>query len=155
MPELRETTPQDVPGILKLVGTIYAEYDCVLDAENEDTHLLHPGPYFRSRGGEFWVVEQDGEIMATVGVWLHDDAAELKCLYVHPRLRRQGWGRRLSELTIDYARRVGKQRMILWSDTRFLSAHRLYRGMGFRQRGQRDLHDSNNTIEYGFEMDLD
>jgi GNAT superfamily N-acetyltransferase len=70
-------------------------------------------------------------------------------------LRRQGWGRRLTELTIDYARSRGRGRMILWSDTRFTKAHQLYRGMGFRETGVRELHDSNNTVEYGFEKELD
>lgn len=151
---VRPTVPEDVPGILALIGEVYTEYDCVLDAE-EEHHLLEPGPYFRERGGEFWVVEDEGKVRATVAVMLHEDACELKSLYVHPSLRRQGWGRRLTELAIAYARSRGRGLMILWSDTRFTSAHRLYRGMGFRETGVRELHDSNNSVEYGFEKQLD
>jgi N-acetylglutamate synthase-like GNAT family acetyltransferase len=154
MPTLRPTVPDDVPDILDLISDVFAEYGCVLDAENEDTYLLNPGPYFRERGGEFWVLEEQGRIVATVAVVLHDDAGELKCLYVHRSFRRRGWGRRLTELTMDYARQAGKQRMILWSDTRFREAHRLYTTMGFAQRGMRELHDSNNSLEYGFEIRL-
>jgi ribosomal protein S18 acetylase RimI-like enzyme len=151
----RPTVPEDVPGILNLIAGIYAEYDCVLDAENDERHLLEPGTYFRADGGEFWVVEENGVIRATVAVMLHDDAGELKTLYVHPSLRRQGWGRRLTELAMDYARTRGKTKMILWSDTRFLDAHSLYRSMGYREIGIRELHDSNNSVEYGFEASLD
>jgi N-acetylglutamate synthase-like GNAT family acetyltransferase len=150
--QLRPTIPEDVPGILALIGEVYAEYDCVLNAEKEERHLLEPGPYFRAHNGEFWVVEEGGSIVATAAVMLHEDAGELKSLYVHPRLRRQGWGRKLTELAIAYARNGGKQKMILWSDTRFLDAHRLYRSLGFREMGTRELHDSNNSVEYGFEM---
>ena len=150
----RPTVKEDVPGILNLIAEIYAEYGCVLDAENDERHLLEPGPYFRAHGGEFWVVEEGGAVRATVAVALHDEAGELKTLYVHPSLRRQGWGRRLTNLAIDYARRSGKSKMILWSDTRFTDAHRLYRSMGFHEMGVRELHDSNNTVEYGFEMSL-
>jgi hypothetical protein len=71
---LRPTVPEDVPGILALVGEVYREYDCVLDAEGEERHLLAPGPYFRARGGEFWVVEDNGLIVPTVGVQKPDDA---------------------------------------------------------------------------------
>lgn len=149
---LRPTVPEDVPGILALIGEVYAEYDCVLNAEKEERHLLEPGTYFRAHGGEFWVVEEGGRIRATVAVTLDEDAGELKSLYVHPSLRRQGWGRKLTTLAIDYARANGKRKMILWSDTRFLDAHRLYRKMGFRETGIRELHDSNNTVEYGFEL---
>jgi putative acetyltransferase len=150
--QLRQTVPEDVPAILALIGEVYAEYDCVLNAEKEERHLLEPGPYFRAHDGEFWVLEENGRIRATVAVMLHEDAGELKSLYVHSSLRRQGWGRRLTELAIDYARSRGRRKMILWSDTRFADAHRLYRSLGFREMGLRDLHDSNNTVEYGFEM---
>jgi len=78
----------------------------------------------------------------------------LKTLYVHPSLRRQGWGRKLTTLAIAYAQAAGKQKMILWSDTRFTDAHRLYRNLGFTEMGRRDLNDSNNSVEYGFEMPL-
>ena len=150
----RPTVPEDVHGILNLIAGIYAEYDCVLDAENDERHLLEPGAYFRAHGGEFWVVEDNGVIRATVAVMLHNNAGELKTLYVHPSLRRQGWGRRLTELAMDYARSRGKTKMILWSDTRFTDAHSLYRKMGYREIGIRELHDSNNSVEYGFEASL-
>ncbi|MBV9957478.1 MAG: GNAT family N-acetyltransferase [Acidobacteria bacterium] len=154
MTTLRPTIPEDVPAILSLIDGIFAEYECKLDAENEDRHLLAPGPHFRESGGEFWVVEVEGAILATVAVALHEDAGELKSLYVHPSLRRHGWGRKLTLLAIEHARRSGRTRMVLWSDTRFHDAHKLYRRLGFTQCGQRDLHDSNNSIEYGFELTL-
>lgn len=152
--QLRPSAAADVPGILTLISEVYAEYDCVLDAENEERHLLAPDAYFHAHDGEFWVVEMEGRILATVAVMLHEDAGELKSLYVHPSLRRQGWGRKLTTLAIDFARAGGKGKMILWSDTRFTDAHKLYRSMGFEQKGVRDLHDSNNSIEYGFEMSI-
>ncbi|MBC7909186.1 MAG: GNAT family N-acetyltransferase [Pyrinomonadaceae bacterium] len=151
---LRPTIPSDVPSIHSLISEIYAEYDCTLLIEAEERHLLEPGPYFRASGGEFWVVEDERVILATVAVILHEDASELKALYVHPTLRRQGWGRRLTDLAIEHARAAGKARMLLWSDTRFLDAHRLYQRMGFTKSGERDLHDSNNTSEYGFEKTI-
>ena len=150
----RPVIPEDVPGILKLIAGVYAEYDCVFNAEKEEQHLLEPGPYFRAHDGEFWVVEESGLILATAAVMLHEDSGELKTLYVHPSLRRQGWGRRLTNLAIDHARQNGKRKMILWSDTRFTDAHRLYRNMGFQETGIRELHDSNNSVEYGFEQTL-
>jgi hypothetical protein len=43
-------------------------------------------------------------------------------------------------------------RLILWSDTRFDQAHRLYERMGFRRTCERILPaDLNQTREYGFE----
>ncbi len=154
MPLLRLVQREDVPSILELIDGVYAEYGCKLDAENEERHLLDPGSYFRADGGEFWVVEADGMIRATVAVQLHTDASELKSLYVHSSLRRQGWGRKLTNLAIEHALSLGRPRMFLWSDTRFEDAHRLYRSLGFKECGYRELNDSNNSKEYGFEMSL-
>ncbi len=148
---IRPTVSSDVESILKLIAEIYAEYGCILDAENEDIHLLNPGDYFRANGGEFWVIEDGTNILGTVAVLLHADNAELKSLYVHYSLRRQGWGRRLVEKAIAHSRAAGKPRLILWSDTRFTAAHQLYHYLGFQQIGMRELHDSNNSVEFGFE----
>lgn len=151
---LRPVEQRDVPSILELIDGVYAEYGCKLDAENEEPHLLAPGNYFRADGGEFWVVEEKDIVRATVAVHLHPDASELKSLYVHSSLRRQGWGRKLLSLAVEHARRSGRERMFLWSDTRFEDAHRLYRSFGFSDCGYRELHDSNNSKEYGFELQL-
>ena len=152
MPLLRPVVLEDVPSILSLIDEVYGEYGCKLDAENEERHLLDPGAYFRADGGEFWVVEEDGAVRATVAVQLHTDASELKSLYVHSSLRRQGWGRKLTNLAIEHARQSGRRRMFLWSDTRFTDAHRLYRSLGFQDCGYREFNDTNDSKEYGFEL---
>jgi N-acetylglutamate synthase-like GNAT family acetyltransferase len=152
---LRPATKEDVPSILQLIDGVYAEYGCKLDAEREERHLLDPGAYFRASGGEFWVIEEEGTIRASVAVLLHPDTSELKSLYVHSSLRRHGWGRRLTELAIEHARRHARPAMILWSDTRFVDAHRLYRRLGFQECGYRELNDSNNSKEYGFKLSFE
>lgn len=152
---VRKTVPADAPSIQQLINGIFGEYGLALVVDGVDAHLAQPAEYFHARGGAFWVVEDGGRIMATVGALPNDgETVELKALYVHPSIRRQGWGRRLTELVMDYARAADKKRVILWSDTRFTDAHRLYRGMGFRQIGRRDLHDIYNSSEYGFECEL-
>lgn len=151
MAVLRPTVPADVPGIHALIGEIYAEYGFAMDLAGTERPLVDPGPYFRERGGEFWVVDEDGAVRGTVGVWLHADAGELKSLYVHHTLRRQGWGRALVTKVIEYTKAANRPRTILWSDTRFLDAHRLYERMAFHRRGLRDLHDLYNSREILFE----
>ena len=154
MPDIRPVRTEDVPAVVALIGEIFAEYGCTLDAENEDTHLLTPGEHFRARGGEFWVVEDAGRIVATAAVQVAPPVAELKCLYVAREYRREGWGAMLSRMCMEYARQAGARRMDLWSDTRFTAAHALYESLGFRREGTRNLHDSNNTTEFGFSTAL-
>ncbi len=153
--QLRPAEEQDTDGIQTLIAEVYAEYDCRLDVEQDEPYLSAPATYFRQSGGELWIIEDAGLVKASGAVFLHaGEVAELKTLYVHPSLRRQGCGRRLVEMAIEHASRMGCRRMILWSDTRFLDAHRLYTAMGFLQTGQRELTDVNRSVEYGFERPL-
>ena len=150
----RPVNTQDIPNIIAMVSEVFAEYGLRLDPAIDEPRLLEADTYYRGSGGQFWVVEVDGAIRATGAVYLHPDAAELKSLYVHPTLRRRGVGRLLTRMAIDHARAAGKPRMILWTDTRFRDAHRLYRNMGFHEFGLHVLNDSHDSTEFGFEMDL-
>jgi putative acetyltransferase len=151
---IRPAESADTPGIHGLISEVYAEYDCILDVERDEPHLIDPGPYFRARGGQFWVLEGADRILATGAVLLHPDSAELKTLYVHPSIRRQGWARQMIERSIDHARAADRTRMVLWTDTRFRDAHRLYESLGFQQTGYRVLNDLNSSREYRCEREL-
>jgi len=154
--KIRPVIKKDIPQIVKLITEVWAEYDCVLDTETDEKYLLAPGDYFRARGGEFWVAEESGEIIATVAVMFNDaETAELKSLYVRRAFRKQGLGESLIELVIKFARKKGAGEIVLWSDTRFTKAHRLYERMNFRNCGMRELFDLNNSIEFNFGLNLD
>lgn len=154
MAVVRPVQAEDVPAIHALISGIFADYGYVLDVQNEDTHLQAPGEYFRHTGGEFWVVEENGQLIATAAVYLHADAGELKSLYVRRDQRRCGLGRRLTELAIEHARRAGRMRMFLWSDTLFTDAHRLYESMGFVRTDIRNIRATNEFSEYRYERAL-
>ncbi len=148
---IRPATQADVPQIVKLIDEVWAEYGCVLNTDIEEQYLLTPAEYFHGKNGEFWVVEADGKIVATCAVQMNDKTtAELKSLYVHKDARKRGLGFQLAEMAIAYARDKGAIEVILWSDTRFEAAHRLYERLGFKKTGERKLDDINNTTEFGF-----
>lgn len=152
-PILRPVTAEDTKPIQEMVALVVAEYGCTLDFEDEP-HWQSPIDYFHPPKGAFWVLECEGRIVGTVAVKLHEDAGEVKCLYVHPDFRGQGWGQFLTRHVMEYARQHGKPKMILWTDTRFTKAHRMYEKMGYVRFGFRDLADNNNTKEYGYEQPL-
>ena len=67
----------------------------------------------------------------------------------------RGAGRALVETALAWCRDEGVARLVLWSDTRFERAHRLYDRMGFRRTGHRTLPgDLNHTQEYRFERSV-
>jgi GNAT superfamily N-acetyltransferase len=140
--DLRTAADSDAAGVQQLIGGCFAEYDgCVLDLEGIDAWMAAPASYYAAIGGQFWVG------WGPVG----EDRIELKNLYVSADGRRQGLGRRLVALVETSGCEQAAAAVVLWSDTRFLDAHRLYESLGYQRTGQeRALHDPSQSIEYGF-----
>lgn len=149
--KIRRAIKKDVPQIINLIADIWAEYDCILDTEKEEKYLLAPEDYFHSKDGEFWVVAERNEIVGTVAViMLGETTAELKSLYVGKNFRNQGLGENLTKLAVKFASLKGRSEIILWSDTRFIEAHKLYEKIGFKRLGKRELDDINKSSEFGY-----
>lgn len=153
--KIRPVETRDIPQIVKLIGDIWAEYDCVFDVEREETYLLAPDEYFRAKDGGFWVAENNKKIIATVAVQMLDErTAELKSLYVHKDFRGEGLGQKLTEFSILFTKAKARNELILWSDTRFTNAHRLYERLGFKRVSSRELDDLNKSKEFGFRRNI-
>jgi putative acetyltransferase len=149
--KIRRAIEKDVPQIINLIADIWAEHDCILDTEKEEKYLLAPEDYFHSKDGEFWVVAERNEIVGTVAViMLGETTAELKSLYVGKNFRNQGLGENLTKLAVKFASLKGRSEIILWSDTRFIEAHKLYEKIGFKRLGERELDDINKSSEFGY-----
>lgn len=148
----RIATSRDAAALMELIAACYAEYDCVLDPDNLDADLFAPGEAMRRDGGEFFVVENANRaVIACIGFTVHDDVGELKRLYVSPTARNRGVGGALTEFVHNKMRSCGCTRAVLWSDTRFFDAHRLYERHGYRRTGrERDLKDINHTREFEY-----
>lgn len=150
----------DSGPLIALIGGVYAEYaGCVLDLPGIDADLPRMRDAIDEAGGAFWVVERDGEVVACVG-WAPRavdgrPGGELKRLYVRADQRGSGIGQWLVLRVEEAARADGAEVIELWSDTRFLDAHRLYTRLGYRPTGEtRELHDPSDTTEYRFVRDL-
>lgn len=148
--------------VLELISRCYAEYALTLNLDDEcEQHLRDPGAYFRGHGGEYWVVtDEAGVVRATAALDLRPigtggaKIAELKSMYVDHALRRRGVGRAMTRHVIEAARAAGCRVIELWSDTRFEAAHRMYESLGFERFDRRDIHDSNNSSEWGYRLEL-
>jgi GNAT superfamily N-acetyltransferase len=152
---VRDEDAQDLYGLLTLC---FAEYrGCYTDPHGDLPDLQRPATRAADGGVEFLAVEDErGRVCACVAVDFPQPAtAELHRLYVRPDMRRLGLGQALVRFVENIARGRGAQRLALWSDSRFVGAHRLYERLGFvRAAEQRELGDVSNSREYFFEKAL-
>jgi GNAT superfamily N-acetyltransferase len=142
-----------VSGVIALIGRVFAEYGFVWDPAAEVPDLLDFQEHYVAPRGAFFIVRRGDRIVGSVGIERIDgDTAELHRLYLDPDLRGRGLGQTLVGEVITWCRARAVSRLVLWSDTRFEQAHRLYTRMGFHQSGERVLPgDVNRTREYRFE----
>lgn len=169
---MRPVEDADADAVIELVAAAFAEYPgCVLDLPGIDADLVAPRTSAEGWGGDWWVVEDAaGRVVASCG-WAPAEhgvlesgggapdsdggALELKRLYVAPSVRGEGLGAWLTRQVEQVARERGAHRVVLWSDTRFATAHRLYGRLGYARCSEtRELHDPSNTTEYRFERVL-
>ena len=166
MPPALTTRPahdSDRDALIELIGSAYAEYPgCVLDVEREEPDLLVIASAYARYQGEFWVTIDAvaGALVASAG-YLPSPAPEyrgwlqLRKLYVARAWRRRGLASALLRGVEAAAHERGAPGIELWSDTRFLDAHRFYARHGF-ERGAltRELFDLSQSVEYHFEKRL-
>jgi putative acetyltransferase len=155
---IRSGRDDDAEQIVALIGACWAEYPgCVLDVDGEVPELRAIASHFAHRRGRFWVAEHGGKVAGCIGALpaAEPGGVELAKLYVAADARRRGLGGQLCALVEAEARRRAAVFIDLWSDTRFLDAHRLYEKRGYvRGPATRELHDLSATVEYYYRKAL-
>ena len=155
---IRPIVDSDRQDLFGLIAICYADYPgCFVDPHDDLPDLRAPSTSYDRTGGAFWAVEDErGRVCACVAVdFPESGTAELQRLYVRPDQRGMGLGSRLVHRAEVHARSKGASRMVLWSDTRFVTAHRLYKRLGYVQgEGQRQLTDISQSVEYRFKKNL-
>jgi GNAT superfamily N-acetyltransferase len=122
-----------------LVQRVFRDYGWEMDEGGEyGRDVLHPHEYYPSRGGAFGVAMQAARVVGCVGlVELSPELFELRRLYVDAASRRAGAGAKLVEWMEQQAQQRGGCEAVLYSDTVFQEAHRLYERCGWRCAGFR------------------
>jgi putative acetyltransferase len=131
---IRPATNADRERIFELIEPILAEFGLRPDRTSSDSDLNDiEGTYFAS-GGRFEVVEDnDGSLLGTYGVLpLDRHTCKLRKMYLVPRARGLGLGRRMLERAVAHARGLGCHTLILETVSVMEDAIRLYTRAGFR-----------------------
>jgi len=155
---LRPGHDDDADGFVALVGRCWADYPgVVLDIEHEERRLLTLASYYAEQGGALWVAEDAGAVAGmAAAVPAGEGAWEIAKVYVHPDRHGTGLAHRLLDGAERHAVGAGAVRLVLWSDTRFLRAHRFYEKRSYVRDGPvRALDDLSRSLEFAYAKPID
>ena len=110
----------------------------------EADHSIFRDPYKEvvEPGGEIFFVVNEGNVLGTCAVIKIDDRVfELAKMAVSEAARGRGYGDRLIESAISFAREAGAERLMLLSNTKLRPAIKLYEKHGFKSVPISDAHD--------------
>lgn len=156
---LRPYQPGDEDGINSVIKSVFDEYGWPWDpaTENRDTHAVDE--HYHQKGGGFWVLEVDGEIIGTVGLrGKEGDLCQLYRVYLRAEQRGKGLGRQLFRHAIEIAKDKGFRKMEIWSDKTLDVSHLMYKNAGSTSLGGRSIFDPAYGVpyeEWGYLLDLE
>jgi DNA-binding MarR family transcriptional regulator/GNAT superfamily N-acetyltransferase len=133
---LRRLRPGDVGWIIHRQTVLYTqEYGWDWTYEGLASRIL--GAFiaeFDPAREDGWVAERGGAIVGSIFLMKGDDPAiaKLRLLYVEPKVRGTGLGRKLVETCVARARELGYSQLTLWTNDILVAARRIYQAAGFR-----------------------
>ena len=100
----------------------------------ESNHLLDIETLAQPRM-RFVSASVDGVVLGCGGIWLHDDYAEVKRVYVSPKMRGLGLAKKIMARLEDEARAAGMKIARLETGIYQPEALGIYRALGYTDRG--------------------
>ncbi len=105
------------------------------DTDLENIAATYGGPH-----DAFFVIEQDGRIIATTGVKEDSrEAALLRRVFVSPAERRKGHGSQLLEKAVGFCRENGYKHLVFRATSKMIQAIELCKKTGFKEAEKVDL----------------
>ena len=128
MVELVEYNKSIKDEVFRFTSKCFTELGKSFEPEGRHEFYNHIEEHFEG----FWCLVDQNIVKGTAAIArLDDTTAELKALYVDASLRGQGWGYKLLDHAVKFAKAAGFGRVVLDSMSKYESAARLYRRYGF------------------------
>ncbi|MBS3762596.1 MAG: GNAT family N-acetyltransferase [Planctomycetes bacterium] len=134
MCRLRDYRHGDEQGVFQIVKEVLADYGLSTNPEVTDADLKDIDRFYISCGGTFKVLESDGRIVGSYGLYPETaSCCELRKMYLLPEFQGCGLGKKMLEDALSEARALGFSEMTLETNSCLKKALGLYRSYGFRE----------------------
>jgi GNAT superfamily N-acetyltransferase len=133
--QIREArTPTLVSSARELIREYSASLGIDLGFQNFEQELAEFPAHYTRPDGRVLVAVEGGEAVGVVGLRrFSGKVCELKRMYVRPKSRGKGIGRKLAKRAIEEARVIGYAQMRLDTLSRLKEAVSLYDSLGFKE----------------------
>ena len=98
---IRDWQPADREPAMELIRSVLLEYGLEPQPEGADRDVQQVEEAYWATGGEFWVIEQQGQIVGTAAYYpieRGNHAVEIRKMYLLPEVRGKGLGRYLLQV---------------------------------------------------------
>ena len=131
---IRTATNKDGEDVTRLVASVLSEFGLSFDPEETDADLLDIEKHYLAAGGLFEIIEDErGNLLGTVGLYpLDEQSCELRKMYFAAHARGRGLGQYVLERTVEKAKSLGFEQMILETASVLKAANHLYVKYGVR-----------------------
>jgi putative acetyltransferase len=132
---IRDWEKSDRAAAAEVISSVLAEYGLGWEPAGADRDVLEVEECYLSTGGEFWVIEHQGQLVGTGGYYpvvRGEKAVEIRKMYLLPVARRQGLGKfLLQQLEQAIAAKDFQQ---IWIETAsiLVEAIKLYKSSGYQ-----------------------
>jgi putative acetyltransferase len=132
---IRNWQPNDRQAAAALIAAVLAEYNLCSEPNGADQDALYVEDAYWSKGGEFWVVEREGQLVGTAGYYpilRSENAVEIRKMYLLPEARGQGLGRFLLQTLEARIKKKGFEQIWIETASVLKEAVQLYERSGYQ-----------------------
>lgn len=95
---IRSWTPEDREAASSVIRDVLTEYGLSWEPTGADRDVLEVETFYTAVGGEFWVIERQGQVVGTGAYYpveRGNKAVEIRKMYLSPAVRGKGLGKYL------------------------------------------------------------
>jgi putative acetyltransferase len=132
---IRPWEPCDREKAAAIIRDVLTEYGLPWEPTGADQDVIEVETFYTAVGGEFWVVEQQGELVGTGAYYpikRGNKAVEIRKMYLSPALRGKGLGKYLLEQLETAIAQQGFQEIWIETASVLKEAVQLYEKNGYQ-----------------------